>query len=94
VIGFLDETFPGRGQTAAQVAFWNNQRERQWGVSPADREKIIPLIHNYRPVVTLQQVAGAGSGTTFRSFQSFGSTYFGAMRQAGFADYMSGARAA
>ena len=94
VIGFLDEALPGRSQTASQLAFWNNQSERMWGVSPADRDKVIPLIYNYRPVVTLQQVQGAGStGSTFRSFQSFGSTYFGSMRQAGFAQYI-GAKAA
>jgi hypothetical protein len=37
VIGFLDEAMPGRSQTASQIAFWNNQRERQWGVSPRDQ---------------------------------------------------------
>jgi hypothetical protein len=31
VIGFLDEALPGRSQTASQVAFYNNQRERQRG---------------------------------------------------------------
>jgi hypothetical protein len=89
VIGFLDEALPGRSQTAAQIAFWNNQRERMWGVSPADRDKVIPLIYNYRPVVTLQQIEGAGtSGGTFRSLQSFGATYFNSQRQSGFSQYL------
>jgi hypothetical protein len=95
VIGFLDEAFPGRSQTASQIAFWNNQRERQWGVSPADRDRVIPLILNYRPIVTLQQIAGAGTaGGTFRSLQSFGATYFNSQRQSGFSDYLNGAKAA
>jgi hypothetical protein len=34
VVGFLDEALPRRRQTASQIAFYNNLRERQWGVSP------------------------------------------------------------
>jgi hypothetical protein len=52
-IGFLDEAMPGRRQTASQIAFYNNLRERQWGVSPRDREAVVAAIRNYRPVVTL-----------------------------------------
>jgi hypothetical protein len=37
VIGFLDEALAGRQKTANQVAFYNNYREKQWGVSPHDR---------------------------------------------------------
>jgi hypothetical protein len=98
VIGFLDEAFPGRNQTASQIAFWNNQRERQWGVSPADRDRVIPLILNYRPTVTLQEIQTAGglvlaSGGT--AAQGRASTrYFSGMRQVGFAEYMSGTKAA
>lgn len=51
-IGFLDEAFPGRSQTASQIAFFNNRRERQWGVSPRDREIVIAAIT--RPVVLLK----------------------------------------
>src|SRR5580704_5051396 len=40
-IGFLDEALPGRRQRASQIAFYNNQRERQWGVSPHDREAVL-----------------------------------------------------
>jgi hypothetical protein len=42
VLGFLDEAMPGRGQTASQIAFWNNQIEHMWGVSNADRAYVIP----------------------------------------------------
>lgn len=40
-IGFLDEALPGRRQTASQITFYNNLRERQWGVSPRDREAVL-----------------------------------------------------
>lgn len=40
-IGFLDEALPGRKQTASQIAFYNNLRERQWGVSPRDRQALL-----------------------------------------------------
>src|SRR5579864_6274346 len=40
-IGFLDERFPGRTQTASQIAFFNNLRECQWGASPRDREGVL-----------------------------------------------------
>jgi hypothetical protein len=43
-IGFLDEAIPGRRQTASQIAFFNNQRERQWGVSPRDRQAVLAAI--------------------------------------------------
>jgi hypothetical protein len=98
VIGFLDEAMPGRSQTASQIAFWNNQRERQWGVSPADRQKVIPLIYNYRPVVTLQEIQTAGGmvmawgGTAAQGRAS--ARYFSGMRQVGFAQYIGDARAA
>jgi hypothetical protein len=54
VIGFLDEARPGRSQTASQIAFFNNQGERQWGVSPRDREAVVAAILAGRPVVTLK----------------------------------------
>jgi hypothetical protein len=53
VLGFLDEAMPGRGQTASQIAFWNNQRERMWGVSPRDRAAVVAAIVNHRPLVTV-----------------------------------------
>jgi len=52
VIGFLDEAMPGRKQTASQIAFYNNQRERQWGVSARDRAAVIAAILAGRRVVT------------------------------------------
>ena len=55
VIAFLNECFPGRSQTASQIAFYNNQRERQWGVSPRDRQAVLAAM--LRPVVSLQAIA-------------------------------------
>ena len=79
VIGFLDEAMPGRRQTASQIAFYNNQRERQWGVSPRDRAALMAVLLNYRPLVTLQEMqaraaisaacGSSGSGNTSTSFQ-------------------------
>ena len=76
VIGFLDESKPGRGQTASQIAFYNNLRERQWGVSPRDRAAVIPVMLNYRPLVTLQEM-------------QLGGAYFRGMRQFGFGQYIN-----
>jgi len=45
---------PGRRQTASQIAFYNNQRERQWGVSPRDRQAVLSVMLNYRPLVTIE----------------------------------------
>jgi hypothetical protein len=64
-IGFLDVTFPGRQQTASQIAFFNNNRERQWGVSPRDRGIVVGVMINYRPVVTVK--GSANPSTTYRS---------------------------
>ena len=98
VCGFPDEAFPGRSQSASQIAFWNNQRERQWGVSPAGYDKVIPLIYNCRPVVTLREIKGASglvllSGGTAPQGRASTRSFSG-MRQVGFEEYMSGARAA
>jgi hypothetical protein len=54
VIGFLDEALPGRRQTASQIAFYNNLRERQWGVSPRDRAAVIAAILAGRRVVAVK----------------------------------------
>ena len=51
-IGFLDERLPGRSQTASQIAFYNNRRERQWGVSSRDRQAVLAAM--LRPVVSLK----------------------------------------
>jgi len=51
-IGFLDERLPGRSQTASQIAFLNNLRERQWGVSPRDRQAVLVVM--LRRVVILK----------------------------------------
>ena len=53
VVGFLDEALPGRSQTASQIAFYNNRRERQWGVSPHDREAVLAAFQA-RPIVMLK----------------------------------------
>ena len=79
-IGFLDETLPGRSQTASQIAFFNNQIERQWGVSDRDRAAVVSLMSKYRPPVTIEEL---GQGSWAKG-----------MRQSGFADYMSGGAAA
>ncbi len=52
-IGFLDEALPGRSQTASRIAFYNNRRERQWGVSPHDREAVLAAFQA-RPIVMLK----------------------------------------
>jgi hypothetical protein len=52
VIGFLDEAMPGRRQTTSEIAFYNNQRERRWGVSPRDRQAL--LAEMLRPVLPLK----------------------------------------
>jgi hypothetical protein len=56
-IGFLDEALPGRSQTASEIAFWNNQREHMWGVSPRDRDVVVEAMTNDRPLVTLAEKA-------------------------------------
>ena len=76
VIGFLDEVMPGRSVTASQIAFYNNQRERQWGVSPRDRDVLTKIMLSYRPLVTLDEMQLGGS-------------YFRGMRQFGFGQYMN-----
>ncbi len=76
VIGFLDEAMPGRQQTASQIAFYNNPRERQWGVSPRDRDNLMRVMLGYRPLVTLQEIQLGGS-------------YFRGLRQFGFGQYIN-----
>src|SRR5271157_2137751 len=75
VIGFLDEAMPGRRQTASQIAFYNNQRERQWGVSPRDRQAVLAVMLGYRPFVTLQDISQGA--------------HFGGMRQFEFRQYIN-----
>ena len=52
-IGFLDESLPGRRQTASQIAAFNNRREAQWGVSPRDRQAVLAAFQA-RPFVMLK----------------------------------------
>jgi hypothetical protein len=59
VIGFLNEAMPGRRQTASEIAFYNNQRERQWGVSPRDRDALLKLMLKHRSIVTVQEARAA-----------------------------------
>jgi len=50
-VGFLDESLPGRMQTASEIAFYGNQIERMWGVSERDRAITVSAMENYRPLV-------------------------------------------
>ena len=52
-IGFLDEALPGRRMTASQIAFFNNRREAQWGVSPRDRQVVLAAFLS-RPIVMIK----------------------------------------
>jgi hypothetical protein len=70
VIGFLDEAMPGRRQTASQITFWNNQRERQWGVSPRDREAVLRVMLGYRPLVV------AAGGTELAGYRQIGAAAY------------------
>ena len=84
-IGFLDEAFPGRRTksgtpiTASQIAFYNNQREHQWGVSERDRQAVEAIIRAYRPVVTVQELQQGG---VFRAMRAVGFQNFMDSRQA------------
>jgi len=51
VIAFLEEARPGRRQTASQIAFYNNRREHQWGVSNKDRAVVIAAMLDGRSIV-------------------------------------------
>ena len=76
-LGFLDEAFPGRTQTASEIAFWNNQREHMWGVSPRDSAVLVAAMTSYRPLVV---VVG---GTELAGFRQFGAAqFFGALKRA------------
>jgi hypothetical protein len=46
-----------------------NQRERQWGVSPRDRQAVLTAMLKYRPLVTLQDLQ---QGAYFRGMRQFG----------------------
>jgi hypothetical protein len=77
VIGFLDEAMPGRAQTASQIAFWNNQREHQWGVSPRDRTVVVAAMIGYRPLVV------AAGDTQLPGFRQYGAAaYFSGLKRA------------
>jgi len=77
VLGFLDEALPGRTQTASQIAFWNNQREHMWGVSPHDRAVVVAAMIAYRPLIV---VAG---DTELASYRQFGAAaYFSGLKAA------------
>jgi hypothetical protein len=69
-LGFLDEAFPGRTQTASEIAFWNNQREHMWGVSPRDSAVVVAAMTNYRPLVVLS------SGTELAGFRQYGAAQY------------------
>ena len=83
VVGFLNESRPGRWQTASHIAAFNNARERQWGVSPHDRAAVMSAMQNYRPLVTIEEIQVAGDVS-----RASGS-YFKGLRQVGFAQYLS-----
>ena len=76
-LGFLDEAFPGRTQTASEIAFWNNQREHMWGVSPHDRAVIVAAMTSYRPFVVLS------GDTELPGFRQYGaSSFFSGLKHA------------
>jgi hypothetical protein len=76
-LGFLDEALPGRGQTASEIAFWNNQREHMWGVSPRDSAALVAAMTSYRPLVV------AVGGTELAGFRQFGAAqFFGGLKRA------------
>ena len=74
-LGFLNEAAPGRPQTASQIAFYNNRRDRQWGLSTRDRQGVAVVMINYRPLVTIAELKQG--------------TWAKGMRQIGFAQYMN-----
>jgi hypothetical protein len=76
-LGFLDEAFPGRTRTASEIAFWNNQREHMWGVSPRDSAVVVAAMTNYRPLVVLS------GGTELAGFRQYGAAqYFSGLKLA------------
>jgi hypothetical protein len=76
VIGFLDEAFPGRTQTASEIAFWNNQIEHMWGVSPRDGDVVVQAMTTYRPLVVVS------GDTELAGFRQFGAAqFFGGLRR-------------
>ena len=75
-LGFLDETLPGRSQTASEIAFWNNQREHMWGVSPRDREPVVAAMTTYRPLVVL---VGDTESVGYRQIGA--AQFFGALKR-------------
>jgi hypothetical protein len=75
-LGFLDETFPGRTQTASEIAFWNNQIEHMWGLSPRDRDVVVQAMTTYRPLVVVSD------DTELAGFRQFGAAqFFGGLRR-------------
>jgi hypothetical protein len=48
---------PGRNLTASEVAAFNNNRERQWGVSPRDLAVVVAAITGFRRVVSVAKAA-------------------------------------
>ena len=53
MIGFLDESLPGRRMTASPIAAFNNRREAQWGVSPRDRQAVLAAFL-VRPILMIE----------------------------------------
>jgi len=83
VIGFLNETMPGRSLTANQIAWLQNRREAQWGVSPRDRATVMNAMQSYRPLVTIEEIQVA------RDVSKASGSYYTGLRQFGFNQYMS-----
>jgi hypothetical protein len=77
VLGFLEESLPGRTQTASEIAFWNNQREHMWGTSPRDIGVVLAAMNSYRPLVV---VAGDEEMSRFRQFGA--AEFFGGLKRA------------
>ena len=86
---------PVEARQLSQLAFWNNQTERMWGVSPGrsrQGDSADLQLPSGGDAAADSKGRAAAQESTFRSFQSFGSTYFGSMRQAGFEQYIDGAQ--
>jgi hypothetical protein len=59
IIGFLPAMLPGRSRSAAQIAFYNNMREPQFGTSPTDKQAVLGAFQQEKQQVTIQRTAVA-----------------------------------
>jgi len=70
VLGYQNGNHCARGFDHAPIPDRHpNQRERQWGVLPRDRQAVLTVMLKYRPMVTLQDLQ---QGAYFRGMRQFG----------------------